>query len=142
MSKRREGVKETRRQSSRPMTYPQLTQAMVPWPFSVWATSDSSFRWESPDGAAERRLSHQDPGAPPPPRHTEDTGPGRGGRVTARQRKRSWVWDAGGRGGSSYISDNTIEWLGGGATGARGVAGGGATSKAVCTCSFLPNCEH
>lgn len=38
-------------------THPQLTQAMVPWPFTVWATSDSNFRCESPDVAAgtERR---------------------------------------------------------------------------------------
>lgn len=33
-------------------TYPQFTQAIVPWPFTVWATSDSSFRWESPDVSA------------------------------------------------------------------------------------------
>lgn len=32
-------------------TYPQFTQAMVPWPFTAWATSDSSFRWTSPDVA-------------------------------------------------------------------------------------------
>lgn len=36
-----------------PITYPQLTQAIVPWPFTVWATSDSSFRWESPDVATD-----------------------------------------------------------------------------------------
>lgn len=35
------------------ITYPQLTQAIVPWPFTVWATSDSSFRWESPDVATD-----------------------------------------------------------------------------------------
>lgn len=36
------------------ITYPQLTQAMVPWPFTVWATSESSFSWESPDVATDR----------------------------------------------------------------------------------------
>lgn len=35
------------------LTYPQLTQAIVPWPFTVWATSESSFRWESPDVATD-----------------------------------------------------------------------------------------
>lgn len=45
-------------------TYPQFTQAIVPWPFTVWATSDNSFRWESPDVAAStehatvRPLTH------------------------------------------------------------------------------------
>lgn len=38
-----------------PITYPQLTQAIVPWPFTVWATSDSSFRWESPDVATDTK---------------------------------------------------------------------------------------
>lgn len=36
-----------------PITYPQLTQAIVPCPFTVWATSDSSFRLESPDVATD-----------------------------------------------------------------------------------------
>jgi len=99
MSKRREGVKETRRQSSRPMTYPQLTQAMVPWPFSVWATSDSSFRWESPDGAAERRLSHQDPGAPPPPATQRTRAPGGGvGLRLGKERDRGFGTQEGGGG--------------------------------------------
>lgn len=30
--------------SDHPITYPQLTQAMVPCPFTLWATSDSSLR--------------------------------------------------------------------------------------------------
>lgn len=50
---------ETREEFSLyPITYPQLTQAMVPWPFTVCATSDSSFRWESPDVAAEERRNY------------------------------------------------------------------------------------
>ena len=35
------------------LTYPQLTQAMVPWPFTDCATSDSSFSWGSPDESEE-----------------------------------------------------------------------------------------
>lgn len=42
-----------------PITYPQLTQAIVPWPFTVWATSESSFRWESPDVAADTHRRNQ-----------------------------------------------------------------------------------
>ncbi|TNN40205.1 hypothetical protein EYF80_049622 [Liparis tanakae] len=68
-----QGGRFIRGQQRSPFLPLELTQAMVPWPFSAWATSDSSFRWESPDGAAERRLS-----AGPPPRHTEDPVPGEG----------------------------------------------------------------
>lgn len=32
---------------------------MVPWPFTVWATSESSFRWESPDVAAHTENKPQ-----------------------------------------------------------------------------------
>lgn len=45
-------------------TYPQFTQAMVPCPFTTWATVDSSFRWLSPDvavtqeGQKKRQFKH------------------------------------------------------------------------------------
>lgn len=48
-----EGEEVPRRVFKNPITHPQLTQAIVPWPFTVCATSDSSFRWESPDVAAD-----------------------------------------------------------------------------------------
>ena len=39
-----EGEEVPRRVFKNPITHPQLTQAIVPWPFTVCATSDSSFR--------------------------------------------------------------------------------------------------
>lgn len=37
------------------LTYPQLTHATVPWPFTACATSDSSLSWGSPDVPAPHR---------------------------------------------------------------------------------------
>lgn len=99
-----------------PITYPQLTQAIVPWPLTVWATSDSSLRWESPDVATDTENKPQSGSLPKPfnssqhPRasrhrghchvkHSEEelsySAAQRLTKAPSAEERDHWVWDGG-----------------------------------------------